>query len=50
MTSSADSKLREPSVFDTWAKPTRCVTSTLFSPARPRFVVMMTTPFAAFDP
>jgi hypothetical protein len=37
-------------LFDTDAKPTRCVTLTRFSPERPRFVVMTTTPFAAFEP
>src|SRR5688500_20215055 len=50
MTSSALSNVREPSVFDTVAIPKRWVTWTWFSPLRPRFVVMITTPLAAFEP
>jgi hypothetical protein len=41
----------EPSLFEATAKPRRCVTWTLLpAPLRPFFVVMMTTPFDAFEP
>jgi hypothetical protein len=50
ITSWLEVNTREPSLFDTCETPTRWVTSTLTVPARPRLVVMTTTPLAALEP